>query len=72
MDNGIPVESERDLLIKIATDIKYIKEDIAEIKEMQKSLDDRISSLERWRSYILGFSAAIALVVSLIISLWRG
>jgi len=71
-NNGIPIESERDLLIKLATDIKYIKESIDDIKELQGNLDDRIDNLEQWRAYILGFAAAIACVVSFLVSLlWR-
>jgi|Deesub1362A_J573_1020465.scaffolds.fasta_scaffold00761_13 hypothetical protein len=71
-DNGIPIESERDLLIKIATDTQYIKKDIREIKEVHKTHDDRLGSLERWRAYVLGFAAAISFVIYLVFSLWVG
>jgi|GEM_PF-1678108 ribosomal 50S subunit-associated protein YjgA (DUF615 family) len=71
-DNGIPIESDRDLLIKLATDVRYIREAIDEVKETVGGHDTRISKLEQWRAYILGFSAAVAFIISIIVSSWRG
>ena len=70
-NNGVPIDTERDLLIKLAIDVRYIRSAIDEIKEKLNEHEERINKLEEWRAYILGASAVIAVLVSVIITLWR-
>jgi len=74
-NNGIPIETDRDLLIKLATDVKHIKKTLEELKEDVKRVndeyDDRISRLEQWRAYVIGASAVIAFAISILFSITR-
>ena len=74
-DNSIPIKSDRDLLIKLATDVENIKNTLEELKENIRSFnceyDERISRLEQWRAYVIGASAIIALTISILFSIWR-
>jgi len=73
--NGVPIETERDLLIKLATDVGHIKRAVDELKQdikrTNEEYDRRIGKLEEWRAYVLGASAVVAFLISVIMSLWR-
>ena len=40
-----------------------VKKDLTEIKEQTKRTNGRVTKLEQWQSYVLGFIAAISLVL---------
>ena len=40
-----------------------VKQDLTEIKEQTKRTNGRVTKLEQWQSYVLGFVAAISLVL---------
>ena len=40
-----------------------VKKDLTEIKEQTKRTNGRVTKLEQWQSYVLGFVAAISLVL---------
>lgn len=50
-DNGIPIDSDRDLLIKVATDVKHIREKIIELAESNEKtytlLSNRCDCIEK-------------------------
>lgn len=46
--------------------VKDIAKNIDEIKSMLISYEDRITSLENWRWYILGMTAVIAFVFTIL------
>ena len=47
-----------------------VKQDLTEIKEQTKRTNGRVTKLEQWQSYVLGFIAAISLVlVSVVVPL---
>jgi len=68
--------SDRDLLIKLATDVEYIKASIDELKKEREECEDkcnrRIGKLERWQAYVMGIAAGISFIVAVAVSLWRG
>lgn len=43
--------------------VKYIRESVDELKTQVKITNGRVGSLERWRSYIIGFCACLTVIV---------
>lgn len=65
----------RDMVIELRSDVKHIDERISELVEVAKTNNERIGSLERYRSAEQGrvrgsasVSAAVSVVISLVVS----
>jgi len=57
----------------IKNDLKWIKDELSEIKKLLQAQNGRIRKLEEFRSYTKGWACGITFIVaviSLIISIW--
>lgn len=71
----IPLHSDRDLLVKLATDIDYIKTSMdamtTERDECERICNKRIGKLERWQANVIGVSATVSIIITLLASIWK-
>jgi len=44
-------------------DVTYIRESVDELKTQAKITNGRVSALERWRAYIIGFCACVTMLL---------
>ncbi len=60
---------DHDLLVRIDERMGRVQEGLTEIKETLSMHDKRLSALERWRAYVLGAAAVVAILISIIVGL---
>lgn len=65
MENtDIELKTDREVLISLAKDVQYIRENIDVLQKGQEDTSKRVDKLEKWQAWVIAFAGAVAFVIS--------
>ncbi len=60
----IELKTDREVLISLAKDVGFIRENIETLKKAQEATDKRVDAIERRMAWAVGIAGGISLVIS--------
>lgn len=62
------IKTNHDAIVKIATDMDWVKKILGEIKDTVEDLSERVQRLENFKSKLIGVAVGVSTVVSLAVA----